>query len=288
VKILLINNNPVVSRLFALCTRDKHIVLDEIEDIREVEEGKEYDLIFVDDASYAETVGEFMRSHNEMDKKIFISYAQENMQGFDMTLKKPFLPSQILEIMQSVVVKEEKQAIDEEPVIFPLEKEEDISVGEVDREEENKVPSIFPLSSEEVEEDLGEEILPENPHILDSKEIERIKGLLDMEDEEEDFPIEEGMPDEVVEKRKAEAIKAQLIADGLEIVEEEEIIETLSAGKKSKKKKKSIETGPFSTKELDTIQKAFTAELFKLKPKKIKKLLKGKKIEIDLKVKDFN
>ena len=273
-KILLINNNPVVSRLFALCTRDEYIVLDEIEDIKEVEEGKEYDLIFVDDASYVESVREFIESHHNMGKKVFISYAQENKHGFDMTLKKPFLPSRILEIMQSVVVKEEKQETEEEPVIFPLENEE------------NKTPSIFPLSTEEIEEDLGKEVLPENPHILDSKEIEKIKGLLDMEEEEENLLIEEGVPDEVVEQRKVEAIKAHLIADGLEIVEEEEIVETLDADKKSKKKKKRVATGPFSKEEFSAIQKAFTAELFKLKPKKIKKLLKGKKIEVKLKLKD--
>ena len=283
-KILLINFNPVVSRLFALCTRDEHIELDEVEDIKDVEEGKKYDLLFVDDASYTDTAREFIDNHN-LGKKVFISYEQERVPGFDMTLKKPFLPSQILEIMQSVEVKEEKQEVEEEPVIFPLEKEENTPTEET---EENEMPSIFPLATEEIEEELSDETLPESPHILDSREIEKIKGLLDMEEEEETLPIEEELPEEVVEQRKVEAIKAQLIADGLEIVEEEEIVETLDAGKKSKKKKKKVETGPFSKEEFDAIQKAFTAALFKLKPKKVRKLLKGKKTEITLKLKDHN
>ncbi|AKF24063.1 hypothetical protein YH65_00555 [Sulfurovum lithotrophicum] len=107
-----------------------------------------------------------------------------------------------------------------------------------------------------------------------------------MEEEEESLPTEEELPDEVVEQRKVNAIKAQLIADGLEIVEEGEIVEALGTGKKSKKKKKRVETGPFSKDEFAAIQKAFTDELLKLKPKKIKKLLKGKEIEVKLKLKD--
>jgi len=58
VKILLINANPVVSRLFALCTRDEHIQLDEAEDIKEAETGKGYDLLFVDDACCQRIHGE--------------------------------------------------------------------------------------------------------------------------------------------------------------------------------------------------------------------------------------
>lgn len=300
-KILLVNSNPVVSRLFALCTRDAHVQLDEVESISKVEEGEKYDLLFVDDASYVDSVEVFIQEHPGLSKKVFISYEQAGVPGFDLTLKKPFLPSQVLEIMQSADVREEEKNIqEEEPMIFPLEKEEHVSASEA--EEENDTPSIFPLASEvhgeelieegedeeeHTKEDDLEEIFPESPHILDSREIEKIKGLLDMEVEEE-LPAAEVLPEEVIEQRKMEAIKEQLIADGLEIVEGEEIVETLNVDKKNKKKKKNLKTGPFSKKEWDAIQKAFNAELFGLKPKKLKKLLRGKKIEIDLKVKDFN
>jgi len=286
VKILLINSNPVVSRLFTLCTRNEYNELDEKEDIEEVEEHKKYDLIFVDDASYADSVREFIENYYNTGKKVFISYMQEHVHGFDMTLKKPFLPSQILEIIQSVTVGEEKEDTEEEPVLFPLETEADVFVSETEEEESN-APSIFPLSSEEIEEDLEEEILPQSPNILDSKEIEKIKGLLEMEEEETPV-IEKALPDEIIEQRKVEAIKAQLIADGVEIVDEEEIVETLEIAKKSKKKKKRVKTGPFSKEEFDRIQKVFMDEVFKLKPKKVKKLLKGKKIKITLKLKDHN
>ena len=277
-KILLINSNPVVSRLFALCTDDEGIELDEVEEVEDAKGDKQYDLLFVDDASYCNSIKEYVKDH-PVGKKVFLSYLQANVHGFDMTLKKPFLPSQVLEIVRSVDTGEEESEQEEEAVIFPL--EEDTYADKVAEEE---TPSIFPLSTEEREEVIEEENISESPHILDSREIERIKSLLDMD--EEDISAEEELPEEVVEQRKVEAIKAQLIADGLEIVEEEEIVETLDTGRKSKKKKKKAETGPFSKEEFDAIQKAFTAALLKLKPKKIRKLLKGKKTEITLKLKD--
>jgi len=280
VKILLVNFNPVVSRLFALCTRDPHIELDEVGDTRDIAHGKRYDLVFVDDASYVESVKEFLEEQSA-GKKVYISYKAGNVPGFDMTLKKPFLPSQILNIMGDVTVSEAVES-EEEPVLFPLDETVD-----PDEETGKAAPSIFPLATEEMEGE-EEEVFPENPHILDSREIEKIKGLLDME-EEETVPFEEELPEEVAEQRKVEAIKAQLIADGLEIVEEKEIVEALGSDKKPKKKKrKKEETHPFSEKEFDAVQKAFKEALFSLKPKKIKKLLKGKKIEFKLKLKDRN
>jgi len=278
VKILLINFNPVVSRLFALCTRNADIELEEVEDIGNVENRKYYDLLFVDDASYGENIKEFIESR-DIGQKIFISYKQTSNSNFDITLKKPFLPSQILNIIENVTITEKVQEGEEdEPMIFPLEKNE----SSFEEKETDTAPSIFPLAKEEITEEL---IIPESPHILDSREIEKIKDLLDME-ENEILPVEEEFLEEVVEQRKVEAITAQLIADGLEIVEEKEIVETIHGAKKSKKKKKKEDTGPFSKEEFDAIQKAFKEALFSLKPKKIKKLLKSKKVKLKLKLKD--
>ena len=58
-KILLINANPVVSRLLALCTREGHLLLDEVTDVNEVK-NVVYDLIFVDDGSYVEDIDIFL------------------------------------------------------------------------------------------------------------------------------------------------------------------------------------------------------------------------------------
>jgi len=284
VKIILINSNPVVSRLFALCTRDENIELDEVKEISEVEKKKHYDLLCVDDASYVESIKEFIENQNR-GQKVFISYKPGNMPGFDLTVKKPFLPSRILKIIANITVSEEmKEEKNDEPVIFTINEEDTVLEN---KEEDNAAPSIFPLAKEEETEEEKDELGSESPRILDSREIEKIKDLLNME-ENEIVPIEEELPEEVLEQRKVEAITAQLMADGLEIVEEKEIIKTIQAEKKSKKKKKRKDTGPFSIEEFDAIEKMFRETLFSLKPKKIEKLLKGKTIEVKLKLKDQN
>ncbi len=121
------------------------------------------------------------------------------------------------------------------------------------------------------------------------------------DDEIEVTEDSELLSDEEYEARKVKVIKEQLIADGLEIVEENEIIEELSVvsanslkeineqldkKKKSKEKyKKKKETG-LNEDELSRIEDAVLVALGNMKPKKIKKLLKGKKTEIKIKLED--
>ncbi len=291
-KVLLININPVVSRLLTLCTRDEHIVLDEVESAEAV--GKvSYDIVFVDEASYGADA-EALLEGLEVRKKVFISYSGESMIGFDETVKKPFLPSQIIKVISNVDRSEvledvvEENSVKKNTSIFPLSTEEE-SV------EEEVLPAIFPLYTEdeeevddvlEMQEDLGTEI-------LNSDEIEKIKALLDMEDDEIEMN-DELLNDDEYEARKVKAIKEQLIADGLEIVEENEIVEELSivAGdsldktKKSKEKSKKKKETQFTSDELAHIEEALSAVIANLKPKKIKKLLKGKEIEIKIKLED--
>jgi len=280
VKILLINSNPVVSRLFALCTRDTDIELDERKSIDGLSQ-KQYDLLFIDDTIYTERLSRWI-AESRIGRKVLISYNPEQLPGFDLTLKKPFLPSQVLHIMENTEVAEVYRDEEAEADPFPNDSE-----GIVALAQEEQTPSIFPLATEEPEDENPdeEEAAPANPHILDSREIEKIKDLLDMDDEEI-LPLEEPLPDAVVEQRKVEAITAQLIADGVEIVEEEEIVEVLHSKKRSKKEKKRKKSGMFTHKEFDTLQKICRKALLELKPKKIKKLRKGKTIELKLKLKD--
>ena len=110
-KILLININPVVSRLLALCTRDEHIGLDEVVSADAVDKTS-YDIVFVDEASYVNDVQDLL-SALEVRKKVFISYAGEGMRGFDVTIKKPFLPSQIINIIENITVNDSDEKEEE-------------------------------------------------------------------------------------------------------------------------------------------------------------------------------
>ena len=296
-EILLININPVVSRLLTLCTRDEHIKLDEVESAGAVKKTS-YDIVFVDETSYVDDVKALLEEL-EVRQKVFISYSSEAMTGFDQTIKKPFLPSQIINVIENVDVRDSGENLEEITIeksisIFPL-SSDDESV------EEEVLPDIFPLPTEEEEVDEIFE-LEENAgtEILNSDEIEKIKALLDMDDEIAENEDDGLLSDDEYEARKVKVIKEQLIADGLEIVEENEIVEELSITaldtfeeidkqldkkKKSKKKNKKKETA-FNEDELSRIEDAVIVALDKMKPKKIKKLLKGKKIEVKIKLED--
>lgn len=285
--ILLININPVVSRLLALCTRDEHILLDEVVSVDAVGKAA-YDIVFVDEASYVDDVQALLETLKAR-KKVFISYAGETIEGFDEIVKKPFLPSQIINIIESISLND------------PDETEEDISMVSLSLENEEAedeiLEDIFPLSEEEEasEDMLEQEENVSPPEVLDSDEIAKIKALLEMDDESEENEDAISLSDDEVEARKVKVIKEQLIADGLEIVEEDEIVEELSNDVRnapedtdetsSKIKKKKEETG-LSEEELFRIEEAIMTALTQMKPKKVKKLLKGKETKIKIKLED--
>ena len=325
-KILLINVNPVVSRLLVLCTRDESVVLDEVVSADMVK-GDDYDIVFVDEASYGAEVAELLTLLGTC-KKIFISYDNEPINGFDVTIKKPFLPSQILKLIENSEHKDEGKeqeveiAEEEDHFIFPLSTEESLKENE-------EILSIFPLSdTDDMIEDMQEdEVLEvaeedENPAVLDSNEIDKIKVLLDMDEEELELPTKD-LSDDEYETRKIEVIKEQLIADGLEIVGEEEIVEVLSSDsekkkekkkknkskknkrskktdsknskdkkfedkkskkKKSDKKKSKKKEVAFTEEELQSIEDAIEVAVATVTKKQMKQLLKGEKIEVSVKI----
>ncbi len=317
-KILLINNNPLVSRMLALCTRDEDIVLDEVKSVDAVGEGT-YDLLFVDDSSYADQIDALLEE-GRIRQKVFISYSADDTKGFDETIKKPFLPSQIINVIESVDMTKIWDMSLEKHSIFPL-------ATEGESEDQTELPDIFPLPvevDEILQEEIAEEREPElqkedeveewklaveeedDTEVLDGNEIEKIKALLDM-DEEEDLALELLNEDDY-EARKVEVITEQLIADGLEIIEEEEIIDVLSVKnkekqadkrkkskskskekhkeKKKKAEKKKKKASKFSEEELGSIEEAVALAIESLDPKKMKKLLKGKAIELNVKLED--
>ena len=322
-KILLINDNPVVSRLLVLCTRDESVVLDEAVSADTVK-GDDYDIVLVDEAAYGADVAELLTLLGRC-KKVYISYDNEPMKGFDATIKKPFLPSQIIELIENLepeeeVIAQEIESTEEDHFIFPLAAEESPEEKSEEEIEKEEMPSIFPLSDDIVEEEVVETVEEdENLAVLDSNEIDKIKALLDMEEEELALPTED-LSDDEYETRKIEVIKEQLIADGLEIVGEEEIVEVLSAksekkkekkkkNKSKKKKKKNKKTDntksdkkkseekknsskkkkkkkevAFTEEELESIEDAIEVAVGTMTKKQMKQLLKGKKIEVSIEI----
>ncbi|MDD3592539.1 MAG: hypothetical protein PHO65_07855 [Sulfurovum sp.] len=249
-RILLLNTNPVVSRLIALCLKDRHIELYEFSSLEKIED-KAYDLGFIDDASYGRITTDMLQAFR-IDKLVLLTaYPEERNSAIDIVIKKPFLPSKIIEVIESLHSTEIQEVPSDEP------------------------PHIFPLSAEE------EELTAGSPPVLNIDEIERIKSLLKMEEEIVDEELWE-KNEEVLETLKREVIKQNLIDEGLEIVEEEDVINALEKDvtlhithdlSKSEEQKEA-----FEAKLLDAIEK--------MKIKKLKKLLNGAEVTINIKFKD--
>jgi hypothetical protein len=275
--ILLINTNPVVSRLISLCTRAEDTVLEEVTDVSAVKLDS-YDMVFVDDASYVAEVRQLLQNLSFSKKVSLLGKETDEtlFEDFDDLIKKPFLPSQVTAVIESLSVSEEEvQESEEKHFIFPLSTE---------------------VESAEEEETLDELEIPERSKmILDSNEIERIKALLDDEDELESLVLED---EKDLETRKVEVITEHLEADGLEIVSEDEIIDILSNNrdsekpkkekkqKKMKKEKKKSKKNKKAEEETYTFEETLIAALEGMKPKKIKKLLKGAEVTIKINFKD--
>ncbi|MDM5271461.1 hypothetical protein PGH07_04660 [Sulfurovum sp. zt1-1] len=267
-QILLLNTNPVVSRLITLCLKDRHAELYEFSSQEEIED-KAYDLAFIDDASYKKISPDILKKLRIAKLVLLTSHPDERNELIDVVIKKPFLPSKIIEVIDSLeLIETSESEADEPPHIFPL------------SEAEETLEDLYEDANDDEHKDDEEPTAISHP-ILDISEIERIKSLLNMDDEIYDDDLWEKDEDEL-ETLKREVIKQNLIDEGLEIVEEEDVIKavekdvTLQITHDAHKSEEQRED--FETKLLDAIQK--------MKTKKLKKLLKGAEVTININFKD--
>jgi len=235
--ILLINTNPVVSRLIGLCVDKSKIILDEIEDVKQLTK-KSYDIVFIDDALYSKEVDEGLYSLSVKQKVLLWNQSKESEKyknQFDMVISKPFLPSQIHTLFNSIESQNEE------------------------KEEEQEVEDDSVLETQ----------------ILDTQEITKIKMLLSNEDEEI-LPLSE----QEYEIEKVKVIKEQLEADGIEIIDADTYIDSLSKTTRKKKKFKKKHK-----KLAEDFKKAFLEALDGMEKKKRKKLLKNTEVKINIEIK---
>ncbi len=175
-KILLINNNPVVSRLTALSARKENIEIDEIQEVTELNSDK-YDIIFVDSDSLTKDVSDTIKEHLKV-KKTVLFYAEgdeDDKSIFDLTILKPFLPSEVSAVIRLVEEMEEKEPEEEnkhfnvldeanlsgKDELFELndlsELKDEPVVPEVKDSFDKKLEEAFPLKINTLDDELFEE-----------------------------------------------------------------------------------------------------------------------------------
>ena len=111
-RILLLNNNPVVSKLVTLSAQKTSDDLSVADDVGAVEPSK-YDLLVVDDALYSDEDMQKLKSKIEFTKSLFIcSRDAEIPSEFKHALRKPFLPTDLVEMFVSLSKDVNKKPLD--------------------------------------------------------------------------------------------------------------------------------------------------------------------------------
>ncbi|MCW9027136.1 MAG: DNA topoisomerase IV, partial [Thiovulaceae bacterium] len=145
-KILLLNDNPVVNKLVTLSAQKTSDELDVATNIDEVNTGS-YDLVVVDDTVFKHELMQELKSKIIYDKSLYIcSKDAEFEEGFTSTLKKPFLPTDLVEIFSHF-----GRDVESDDMDTPIN-------DEIDEEETDDMDNINLDDKEDDLEDEGEEL----------------------------------------------------------------------------------------------------------------------------------
>ena len=296
-KLLLINKNPVVSRMMLMSVPKAGFEIEECDSVYDLPKGR-FEVVVIDDEMYDENFLEDIKQNIKFAKLGLIT-ASKNMEqkGFDFVLTKPFLPTDLIEILREVKSELDREGVslEEEPKKeqeIPLQKDEDAAferfmVADEDEGEDDYLkefePTLEPSQLEKIVE--VEETEEESPFVgadlpkggvLDEKEVEKVAQLLDETKEEE--PVVNVMtakpPQQKKEKEEVtpESILTSLINEDEKL---EPVIEPIEEVKKE----------PEESKPKEQILKEVAQESVKnLNASALKELLDGMQLDITIKI----
>jgi len=151
-KVLLLSPSRVVREMVRLAAEKAQAKLECVEDLSQVREDH-YDLLLVDEYSSHDV--ESLKEHLIVGTTVLI-HSPENLsrEGYDHSVAKPFLPSDILRIVES---RKSESKVPEES--FTLDEFTTVSIGQetrvLDGEEIAKIRSLLLEESEEESEEMG-------------------------------------------------------------------------------------------------------------------------------------
>jgi uncharacterized membrane protein len=194
-KVLLFSQNPVVNKLVMLSAQKTGDEIMVAEGLADVPEGTA-DLLIIDEGVYGPSVMDALERRVVLRSKLYMGgQIREVPAGFERSLKKPFLPTDLLKLM-SEVEEELSMTLPDEPEAFE-ESGLELESGEEEPEAADFGVEEEPLEFEETMfDDLEkldelEEALPEEEeeggHVLDAEELEEVQHLLE-EAEAPDVP----------------------------------------------------------------------------------------------------
>ncbi|WP_281951493.1 hypothetical protein [Nitrosophilus kaiyonis] len=224
-KLLLINKNPVVSRMLKLSAPKAGFEVEECDNVYNLPNG-EVDVVFIDDEMYDENFLKEIRKNIKFSQiGLITSSKDEQFEEFDFTLTKPFLPTDLIELLRGLkskiaYIKEHEEKKQEE--ISYEEKEETptdiLSLNEIPEIEDKKIEENLPepleleenIEREKIvefeEEEEEEPFIPENEleesGVLDKNELEKVQELLEEEKPQEILTKEANLEQETQEEKE--------------------------------------------------------------------------------------
>ena len=177
-KILLLNDNPVVRKLVALSAQKTKDDLSVIWSVDEVEDNA-YDLLIVDDAHYSDESMEALKEKITYKTSLLMATRGNTIpNGFDKIINKPFLPTDLVDLFAKIdsdlgsssqeVAKETAKAI-----VLDDSAEKDFSKGF----DITNLDDDLNLEDFDIEDDEGAVAVKTN--VLDHEEVQELQDLLD-------------------------------------------------------------------------------------------------------------
>ncbi|BCD60800.1 MULTISPECIES: hypothetical protein [unclassified Nitratiruptor] len=301
-KLLLINNNPVVNRMMNIGVPKAGYELESIENVNEIPSGT-YEVVIIDDDLYDENLLELIKEKIDYKKIGIIASNAKNFEDqFDFVLPKPFLPTDLVELLRKVQQEimhtgeqEQEAPLSEEEVLEAQtseeEKPEEVSVEEEVQEEKpaeesmqgeeevSEIPTIQPVEREEplVEVEEEEEEPPfveetmEKSGVLDEEEVKKVSELLEEEPENE-TATDESSAEEILTHFDEEP--SEELEESPALLEESEHMPKADSSTAEKMEDKSKE---------ESVQ-AVAQGLEKLDIHALKTLLDGMQLDITIKI----
>ena len=244
--ILLLNNNPVVNKLVTLSVQKTSDELHTAENIEAIESG-EYDLLIIDDALYSDEAMDEIASKISFSESLFICSkdAQERAE-FTKTLKKPFLPTDLVETLIALakmvdtveldkmdsIEESDLDALADDALFHDFETDESLDdLDDLDALEEVEDLDMFDTLDEAAYNDAALEDVKEEC-VLDKDELQEVQSLLEetetegfddfdfgtTPDEEEDDALD--FEDDALELEDIQAPKEELMEDSFSFEED--------------------------------------------------------------------
>jgi len=193
-RILLLNDNPVVRKLVALSAQKTKDDLNVVSSIDEIEHS-EYDLFIVDDALYSDDGMAALEEKIRFKTSLLMATRGNTVStGFDHVINKPFLPTDLVELfatiennLSKVVMPPLKESLDDLPnedldsMLEGLEGLEDVETLALD--------DAFDL--DELDDALS-------PNVLDHEEVQELQDLLDDTESQSSMPESFGMEEDEI------------------------------------------------------------------------------------------